>query len=187
MIQFHMSGYPRTMEETAGGQDMQRDEASRIVQAWTEERPDLDASPMLVFSRLSRLSRHFDLLRRKAFAAHRLEPWEFDVLATLRRAGAPYALTPGQLLGELLVSSGTMTNRIDRLENRGLVVRSPAPADRRAVLVRLTSEGRSRVDAALQTLLDSETELLAPLGDDRSAQLAELLEPLLAVFEHVDS
>ncbi len=138
---------------------------------------------MLVFSRLSRLSRHFDLLRRRAFATHELEPWEFDVLATLRRAGKPYSLTPGQLLAELLVSSGTMTNRIDRLEGRGLVVRGPAPSDRRAILVSLTEDGRTRVDSALATLLNSERELLEPLSTEERDQLAELLMPLLTVFE----
>lgn len=167
------------MTDFAAGED----EASRIVSAWTEERPDLDVSPMLVFSRLSRLSRHFDLLRRRAFAAHDLEPWEFDVLAALRRSGEPYALTPGQLLAELLVSSGTMTNRIDRLEERGLVVRTPAPKDGRAVLAKLTVEGRTRVDAALQTLVDSESALLEPLGSLEQEQLAALLQPLLTVFE----
>ncbi|MFT0762722.1 MarR family transcriptional regulator [Scrofimicrobium sp. R131] len=159
------------------------DESARIVRAWTHERPDLDASPMLVFSRLSRLSRHFDLLRRRAFATHELEPWEFDVLATLRRAGKPYSLTPGQLLAELLVSSGTMTNRIDRLEGRGLVVRGPAPSDRRAILVSLTEDGRTRVDSALATLLNSERELLEPLSTEERDRLAELLMPLLTVFE----
>ncbi len=159
------------------------DEASQIVRAWTEERPDLDASPMLVFSRLSRLSRHFDLLRRKAFAAHSLEPWEFDVLAALRRSGEPYALTPGQLLDELLVSSGTMTNRINRLEERGLVVRAPAPKDGRAVLATLTAEGQARVDAALQTLLESERSLLSSLKEPERDQLAQLLLPILSVFE----
>lgn len=160
-----------------------QDEASKIVEAWTFERPDLDASPMLVFSRLSRISRHFDLLRRKAFAAHRLEPWEFDVLASLRRAGKPYAMTPGQLLSELLVSSGTMTNRIDRLEQRGLVVREPSPADRRAVLVRLTDEGLQQVDSALGALLTIERELLEAFTSAESAQLADLLLPLLETLE----
>ena len=104
-----------------------QDEVAQIVAAWKLERPDLDSSPMFVLSRVSRLARHLDLERRRAFASHGLEPWEFDVLSSLRRSGAPYALTPGTLMGELLVSSGTMTNRIDRLELKGLVSRSPSP------------------------------------------------------------
>lgn len=159
------------------------DESAQIVAAWEKERPDLDVSPLLVFSRLSRLSRHFDLSRRRAFAAHELEPWEFDVLASLRRAGKPYQMTPGQLLAELLVTSGTMTNRIDRLEERGLVARLPAPSDRRAVLVRLTSLGKRRVDQALESLLAVEKELLALLDAGEQQTLAGLLEPLLTTFE----
>ncbi|WP_081940718.1 MarR family winged helix-turn-helix transcriptional regulator, partial [Actinomyces sp. S6-Spd3] len=121
------------------------DEVDRIVSSWQKERPDLDSTPMLVFSRITRLARHLDLARRNAFLSHGLEPWEFDVLSSLRRSGSPYALTPGVLMNELLVSSGTMTNRIDRLEAKGLVERSPSPSDRRAVLVSLTVEGRKRV------------------------------------------
>ena len=94
--------------------------------------------------------------RAAAFAAHGLEPWEFDVLAALRRAGAPYQLSPGQLVAETLVTSGTMTNRIDRLEARGLVRRLPDPADGRGVLVRLTDAGRGLVDTALADLLERE-------------------------------
>ena len=124
-------------------QDRTVDEVDRITAAWQRERPDLDVSPLQVLSRVSRLARHLDLARRQAFAAHDLETWEFDVLAALRRAGAPYSLSPGQLGTETLVTSGTMTNRIDRLEDRGLVRREPDPSDRRGVRVVLTDEGRS--------------------------------------------
>src|SRR5690606_12018244 len=97
------------------------DEVDRIVAAWRRERPDLDPEPLHVFSRISRLARHLELARRAAFASRGLEPWAFDVLSALRRAGAPYELTPGVLMSQTLVSSGTMTNRIDRL-----VARRPA-------------------------------------------------------------
>lgn len=159
------------------------DESRRVVRAWQRERPDLDTSPMLIFSRLSRLSRYFDLERRRAFEAHDLEPWEFDVLAALRRAGAPYAATPGALMADLLVSSGTMTNRIDRLEQKGLVERRPSPHDRRATLVHLSEDGLRRVDDALQTLLVSERALLETMQPDQRRMLAELLFPLLIEFE----
>src|SRR5512139_4238126 len=118
---------------------------------------------MEVLSRVSRLGHHLDRARRQAFSEHDLEPWEFDVLAALRRAGAPYELSPGRLLKETLVTSGTMTNRVDRLVARGLVARLPDPHDRRGVLVRLTPEGRTTVDGALASLLDRERELLAGL------------------------
>ena len=112
------------------------DEVDRIVAAWRRERPDLDVEPLTVFSRVSRLARHLDRARRGAFARHDLETWEFDVLSALRRAGEPYRLSPGVLVAQTLVTSGTMTNRIDRLEERGLVERHRCPDDRRGVLVR---------------------------------------------------
>lgn len=161
----------------------ERDEVDRIVDAWRSERPDLDTSPMLVLSRVTRLARRLDLERRAAFASHELEPWEFDVLSSLRRAGAPYELTPGALMNELLVSSGTMTNRIDRLERGGLVSRSPAPEDRRAVLVALTPTGKARVDEALISLLDCERQILSALDADQADDLGGLLKLLLLPFE----
>nr|WP_223875375.1 MarR family transcriptional regulator [Nanchangia anserum] len=156
-----------------------RDEVDQITQAWAEVLPDLDTSPMEVFSRVSRLARQLDLRRRQAFLAHGLEPWEFDVLSALRRAGAPYSATPGSLMTELLVSSGTMTNRIDRLEDQGLVVRSPSPHDRRGVQVSLTDAGKERVDHALGELVRVERDLLAPLDDAHRDELANLLRRVL--------
>src|SRR5438270_11712156 len=106
---FGGGGWRHSMAEAA------RDEVDRLVAAWRRERPDLDVQPLEVLSRVTRLARHLDRARRTAFAEHGLEPWEFDVLSALRRAGAPYQLSPGQLLTQTLVTSGTMTNRIDRL------------------------------------------------------------------------
>jgi DNA-binding MarR family transcriptional regulator len=159
-----------------------RDEVDQLVEAWTRERPDPDLAPVEVFSRISRLARHLDLARRDAFTAARVESWEFDVLAALRRAGEPYELSPGRLLRETLVTSGTMTNRVDRLARRGLVERLPDPRDRRGVLVRLTPEGRTCVDHAFAELLDAERTFLADLPDDDQARLADLLRTLLAPF-----
>ncbi len=118
-----------------------RDEVDDLVAAWRAQRPDLDVEPMQVLSRISRLARHLDIARRGAFADHGLETWEFDVLSALRRQGPPFQLTPGALLRATLVTSGTMTNRIDRLAAAGLVRREPDPQDRRGVLVTLTEQG----------------------------------------------
>jgi len=159
-----------------------RDEVDDLAEAWARERPDLDLAPVAVFSRLSRLSRHLDLARREAFTAQGIESWEFDVLAALRRAGAPYELSPGRLLRETLVTSGTMTNRVDRLVTRGFVERYPDPEDRRGVLVRLTPEGKDAVDGAFTALLDSERAFLADLTARQQADLADLLRKLLAPF-----
>ena len=156
-----------------------RDEVDQLVEAWHRERADLDLAPVEVFSRISRLARLLDRARRQAFTAHRIEPWEFDVLAALRRAGAPYQLSPGRLLHETLVTSGTMTNRVDRLAGRGLVDRLPDPGDRRGVLVRLTAEGKSTVDAAFEELLAHERDLLAALPAADRATLATLLKMLM--------
>lgn len=159
-----------------------QDDVDELVQAWARERPDLDLAPVEVFSRVTRLARHLDLARREAFTAHDIETWEFDVLAALRRAGAPYELSPGRLLRETLVTSGTMTNRVDRLAARGLVERLPDPDDRRGVLVRLTPEGNETVDGAFEALLTAESALLADLPQRDRRRLAQLLRPLLIPF-----
>lgn len=168
---------------TAAPRPTARDEVDRIVTAWERERPDLDPMPLHVFSRITRLARLLDLARRAAFAEHGVEAWEFDVLSALRRAGEPYELTPGRLIAETLVSSGTMTNRIDRMVAHGLVHRAADTQDRRVVKVRLTDEGRARVDAAMSSLLDSEDALLAELDPADRARLRDLLRTLLLPFD----
>ena len=161
---------------------MEPDEVDDLVQAWGRERTDLDLAPVEVFSRISRLARLLDRARREAFTGQAIEPWEFDVLAALRRAGSPYELSPGRLLRQTLVTSGTMTNRVDRLAARGLVERHPDPDDRRGVLVRLTAEGKSTVDGAFTALLEAEQDLLADLPTSDQKDLADLLRRLLAPF-----
>ncbi|HEY1920719.1 MAG TPA: MarR family transcriptional regulator [Streptosporangiaceae bacterium] len=163
--------------------DQLRDEVDDLVAAWQAERPDLDVQPLQVLSRVSRLARHLDRARRAAFAMHGLESWQFDVLSALRRQGAPYQLSPGALLRATLVTSGTMTNRIDQLAKAGLVHRQPDPQDKRGVLVVLTDEGAAHADAALADLLASEEKLLAGLDRDQREQLSGLLRMLLAPFD----
>jgi DNA-binding MarR family transcriptional regulator len=160
------------------------DDVDRIVDAWRRERPDLDVTPLQILSRVSRLARHLDRDRGSAFAEHGLEGWEFDVLSALRRAGAPYELSPGQLVAQMLVTSGTMTNRVDRLAARGLVVRGPDPSDRRGVKVALTPEGRAVVDSAMADLLVRERLLLSRLPASEQDHLTEFLRRLLSPFEH---
>ena len=172
----HRGGHP------PGGNN-ERDEVDDLVAAWREQRPDLDVAPLQVLSRVSRLARHLDIARRGAFAAHGLESWEFDVLSALRRAGPPFQLTPGALLRATLVTSGTMTNRIDRLAAGGLVTREPDPRDRRGVLVTLSQRGQAVVDAAFIDLLERERALLASLGEDQRQVLADLLRTLLIPFD----
>lgn len=159
------------------------DEVDRIVAAWAAEAPELDTEPMEILSRVSRLARHLDLGRRAAFARHKLEVWEFDVLAALRREGPPYELSPGELVHQTLSTSGTMTNRIDRLADRGLVERDRNPFDRRGVRVRLTPSGRARVEKALADLLAFEREVLADVGAPDRAAVSSVLRRLLSRFD----
>jgi DNA-binding MarR family transcriptional regulator len=153
------------------------DAVDTIVDEWTRARPDLDFSPLSVFSRVKRISRQLEVVRKRAFAEVGLELSEFDVLSALRRSGEPYALTPKQLLASNLVSSGTMTYRIDRLVESGLVVREDDPAGR-SVLVRMTPEGRQRVDAAIKGLLEREVVLLADVTDEEFRVLERGLREL---------
>jgi DNA-binding MarR family transcriptional regulator len=161
----------------------QRDEVDDLVAAWHAQRPDLDVEPLQVLSRVFRLARHLDRARRAAFAGRGLQPWEFDVLAALRRQGPPYQLSPGELLRITLVTSGTMTNRIKNLEEAGLVGRRRDPQDKRGVLVTLTPEGITRVDSALADLLTSERALLHPISARSRRTLANLLRDLLAPLD----
>ena len=137
-----------------------------------------------MLSRISRLAHHLDAGRKSAFAKSDLESWEFDVLASLRRAGKPYALPPRELIKENLVTSATMTNRIDQLEKRNLVSRRPDPADGRSVIVSLTETGKQLVDAAFSNLLEIEAELLADLSKAYQAELAALLRSLTVQFNN---
>jgi DNA-binding MarR family transcriptional regulator len=174
-------------EDTSGAETVQApvllDEVDDLVAAWRAQRPDLDVEPMQVLSRISRLARHLDIARRGAFADHGLETWEFDVLSALRRQGPPFQLTPGALLRATLVTSGTMTNRIDRLAAAGLVRREPDPRDKRGVLVTLTEQGVARADAALADLLHRERALLSVLDLSERQHLADLMRTLLVPFD----
>ena len=153
-----------------------RDEVDRLVAAWRRERPDLDVSPMEVLSRITRIARHLDIARRKAFAD--LDTGGFDVLASLRRAGAPYQLSPGQLIQETMVTSGTMTNRLDRLEELHLITRRSDPKDGRGSLVTLTKSGMQAVDTAIEELLKRESEILGSLSKTELTQLASALSSI---------
>lgn len=159
------------------------DEVDRIVGAWNAQRPDLDFSPLEVLSRMDRLSRHLDRARRDVFRRSDIETWEWDVLSALRRAGAPFQLSPKQLLQQTLVSSGTMTNRIDRLVGRRFVRRVADPGDGRSVLVTLTDDGRVRVDAAITRLVDVEADLLKALSRADRDRMASLLRKLSLSFD----
>jgi DNA-binding MarR family transcriptional regulator len=158
-----------------------RDEVDRLIADWKRARPDLDLSPLEVLSRITRIARHLDIARRNAFAE--LDNWGFDVLAALRRSGEPHQLTPGQLIQETMVTSGTMTNRLDRLEELNLITRKADPRDGRGSLVTLTKSGMNAVDRAMEDLLGREREFLKTLSKAELKELAAYLSSIAAPFD----
>ena len=155
------------------------DGVDRIIEQWGRERPDLDTTAMAVFGRIFRLSRLAGDRMERAYAAFGIGRPEFDVLATLRRAGAPYRLSPGELAASMMLSTGGTTARLDRLERARLVARSPSPTDRRGVLVELTAQGRDLVDRAVEAGLAEQHRLLAGLPEPKRRQLDVLLREAL--------
>ncbi|GHH66726.1 MarR family transcriptional regulator [Kitasatospora indigofera] len=151
----------------------------KLLEQWHRERPDLDVSPMAVIGRLKRLTRLIEADLRRTFAEHGLDPASFDVLATLRRSGPPYRLTPAELMRTSMVTSGAVTQRLDRLEARGLVARTPSESDGRVVHVALTADGHALIDQALPDHVATEHRLLAGLTAPRRADLADTLRDLL--------
>jgi DNA-binding MarR family transcriptional regulator len=172
-------------EPPAGAVDA--DAVDAVLAQWRTERPDLDPRPMGVIGRLSRASRLIDRRLKEHFAADALEPWEFDVLATLRRA-QPIArqLSAGELVASSMVTSGAITNRVDRLVARGLVTRVVDPDNRRRVLIGLTDAGRALVDRAVVGHLEHERAMLSGLTDREQDQLAALLRTLLLSLDTTD-
>jgi len=156
-----------------------------ILAQWARERPELDCSPMGVIGRISQLQREVFLAQRATFARHGLDAPSFDVLAALRRAGAPYQLTPTALMRTALVTSGAITQRLDRLEEKGLITRGRSDADGRAVVVTLTDAGRTALDAALPDHLETEHGMLAGLSAEERDQLAGLLRRWLVALGRV--
>jgi DNA-binding MarR family transcriptional regulator len=165
----------------------EQDAVDRITSQWSAVRPDLDLSPIGVIGRVSRLSRLVDRRLAENFARHGIEAWMYDVLATLRRSGDPYELTAGDLVRQSMVTTGAITNRIDRLEQRGLVQRA-GTADRRKVIVRLTPQGLDLVEEVVVGHMATEREILATLSERQQRDLAHLLRTtLLALGDHADA
>ena len=152
-----------------------------LVSSWQRVRPDFNTEPLTIFSRLWRLQPHIDKMRRKTFARHGIESWEFDMLCALRRNEG--RLTAGKLMRETLVSSGTVTNRIDRMVSHGFARRLADSEDGRVVHVEITDEGLRVVDAAMEDLISVEAAVLADMSAESRAHLAALLRNLLIRFD----
>lgn len=156
------------------------DRAAMAAEQWTRERPELDTGPMVLLGRLGEAALLIARDRiNPLFADFGLQPGEFDVLATLRRSGAPYALTPTALYEAAMISSGSMTNRIDRLESARLVERRANPADKRGTLVALTSEGLALIDRAVEAHVANLQSIVSGLDERERDQLAGLLGKLI--------
>lgn len=155
-----------------------------ILDAWQDEEPGLDFSPVAVFGRITRIDRYLAAALREVYRRHQLDPGEYDVLAALRRSGPRYRLTPTELYRGVLVTSATMTERLDRLQHRGLITRHRAARDRRSVHVELTPSGRALIDQAHTDLLSTEASLLNGLAPGDRTALAGLLAKLAASLEH---
>lgn len=163
--------------------DAAGDHVDGILAQWRRERPDLDTRALGLFGRLFRTAQLADAALAESLREHRLQAGWFDLLAALRRAGAPYELNPTELMRTTLLSSGGMTKRLDRLSEAGLVERRPDPGDRRGTLVRLTPRGKTTIDQALENHLANEKHLLRPLTPAEQHTLNELLRTLLSELE----
>src|SRR3954465_12522469 len=141
------------------------DGVDAIIEEWARERPDLDASPIGVVGRVSRLARELEARLEPVYRDHGLEPGWHDVLATLRRSGPPFRLRPTDLTNASMLTSSGTTKRLDKLEEAGLIARSPDPDDRRGTLITLTDAGRELIDALTVAHLDNERHILAGLSE----------------------
>ncbi len=163
---------------------MKPDAVDQILAQWQRERPDLDASPMGLLGRMARLAKHLDRSIQATVSEFGLNPGEFDVLATLRRSGAPYQLSPTDLFNALMVSSGTMTHRIDQLEQAEWVKRIPDLGDRRGTLIVLTAQGLNLIEQVVEAHVANGHKILSALKESERESLMRLLRKLLLSFEH---
>jgi DNA-binding MarR family transcriptional regulator len=160
------------------------DKVDKIIEQWNKARPDLNVRSMSLIGRFKRISQHLNNEMAKTFADHGLNPAGFDVLATLRRSGEPYALSPNDLLATMMVTSGTMTNRIEQLSKAGLVKRLQNPHDARSVIISLTKKGLSIIDSAVTAHVATQDRLTSGLSLDEQDTLNSLLKKFLETFEN---
>lgn len=159
------------------------DRIDKITKQWRRERPDLDISPMGLIGRLGNITLHLSREMEKVFSQFGLNTSSFDVLATLRRAGDPYTLSPGEMLSTLMVTSGTMTNRIDQLEKAGWVIRKVNPEDGRGFLVSLTPEGLELINQVIEAHVENQKRLVSGLSQQEQQALNQLLKVFLNTLE----
>ncbi|MCH7232404.1 MarR family transcriptional regulator [Glycomyces sp. L485] len=162
---------------------MTEDAVDRIVEQWHRELPELELESMATFGRIHRVSQNLSARLAATFAEHGIGRTEFDVLASLRRSGEPFVLSPKQISASLMLSSGGLTGRLDKLERAGLIERLPDPDDRRGLKVRMTDAGRTAIEGAVRAALEVQREALAVLNQKECEELGALLRKLHAGFE----
>ncbi|UUM31931.1 MarR family winged helix-turn-helix transcriptional regulator [Vibrio japonicus] len=159
------------------------DVVDRVTEQWAQEKPELKTEPMAIMGRILRIAKHMENEVAKLHKRYGLKFGEFDVLATLRRSGEPFSLTPSALMGSMLLTSGAMTNRLDKLESKGLIARTHSKEDRRSVSVKLTQEGTKLIDEMMQVHVDLQHSLIKGMSPKQKTELNQYLKVCLAEFE----
>lgn len=159
------------------------DAIDRVVSQWAEEKPELDTEPMAIMGRLMRITKHMENHIAELHKRYDLKMGEFDVLATLRRSGQPFRLTPSELISSMMLTSGAMTNRLDKLEKKGLIAREHSKEDRRSVTVELTKEGLTLIEVLIEHHVKLLHDLMGTLTIDEKGQINQALKLLLPQFE----
>ncbi|WP_045423576.1 MarR family winged helix-turn-helix transcriptional regulator [Vibrio jasicida] len=159
------------------------DAIDRVVSQWAKEKPELDTEPMAIMGRLMRIAKHMENHVADLHKRYDLKMGEFDVLATLRRSGQPYRLTPSELISSMMLTSGAMTNRLDKLEKKGLIAREHSQEDRRSVTVELTEKGFELIDSLIEQHLQAQHELMGSLSNAEKGQVNQALKLLLPQYE----
>ncbi|OPH50232.1 MarR family winged helix-turn-helix transcriptional regulator [Vibrio campbellii] len=159
------------------------DAIDRVVSQWAKEKPELDTEPMAIMGRLMRIAKHMENHVAELHKRYDLKMGEFDVLATLRRSGQPYRLTPSELISSMMLTSGAMTNRLDKLEKKGLIAREHSKEDRRSVTVELTTKGFELIDSLIEQHLQAQHELMGSLSSAEKGQVNQALKLLLPQYE----
>ncbi|OQQ03884.1 MarR family transcriptional regulator [Vibrio campbellii] len=159
------------------------DAIDRVVSQWAKEKPELDTEPMAIMGRLMRIAKHMENHVAELHKRYDLKMGEFDVLATLRRSGQPYRLTPSELISSMMLTSGAMTNRLDKLEKKGLIAREHSKEDRRSVTVELTAKGFELIDSLIEQHLQAQHKLMGSLSSAEKGQVNQALKLLLPQYE----
>lgn len=159
------------------------DAIDKVVGQWAQEKPDLNTEPMAIMGRLMRIAKYMETEVAQLHKRYDLKLGEFDVLATLRRSGAPYRLTPSELIDSMMLTSGAMTNRLDKLESKGLIEREHSKEDRRSVTVELTQDGFALIDQIIEEHAEVQTKLVEGMSSNQKKQINSILKAWLTQYE----